>query len=447
MVFYNLIAMQRRRETKMNWPTKNSLSEETNKRIDFIVKIVYYAILLGIGYLIFRFIGMVIPLVFGLLFALMFQPLIRLIHRKFRINTKVISFILMGLLYLGFAGLLYWVFVEMMHFFRDFFEGFPELFANTIEPNMIELGFWLENILVNLNIENQFDLIRWQNDLVTSISQWGLSQATSFLNSIPSFLINTLFMVLFSFFISLNYQHVKGFFINQLPDGGVELGRKLRALSKFAFIKYLKAYLIIMGITFLELVVGFYILGVNNPIGVAAVIALFDFLPVLGAGSVLFVWLIVELILGNFTFALGMTVLWLIVTIVRNIIEPKIVGKRFGVNPVAVLAAIYLGFRFFGAIGMFVVPIILQMLYVFHINGVIKLYKEKPKIVEEKEVISDTNAREGTANDGTANDGTANDGIANEGIESEAVINGEGGRESDIPEDMAEKEEREDEEK
>ena len=374
----------------MNPFRKNTLSEETNRRIDFIVKIVYYAILLGIGYLVYLFIGMVIPLVFGLLFALMFQPLIRFIHRKFKVNTKVISFILMGLLYLGFAGLLYWVFIEMMHFFRDFFEGFPELFANTIEPNMIELGFWLEDIMVNLNVENQFDLIRWQNDLVTSISQWGLSQATSFLNSIPSFLINVLFMVLFSFFISLNYEHVKAFFINQLPDGGVELGRKLRALSKFTFIKYLKAYLIIMGITFVELVVGFYILGVNNPIGVAAVIALFDFLPVLGAGSVLFVWLIVELILGNFTFALGMTVLWLVVTIVRNIIEPKIVGKRFGVNPVAVLASIYLGFRFFGAIGMFVVPIILQMLYVFHINGVIKLYKEKPEDVVGEGNASDS---------------------------------------------------------
>ena len=421
----------------MNWPTKNSLSEETNKRIDFIVKMVYYAILLGIGYIIFRFIGMVLPLVFGLLFALMFQPLIRLLHRKFKINTKITSFILMGLLYLGFAGLLYWIFIEMMHFFRDFFIGFPELFANTIEPNMIELGFWLENILINLNIENQFDLIRWQNDMVTSISQWGVSQATSFLGSIPSILINTLFMVLFSFFISLNYKHVKGFFVNQLPDGGVELGRKLRALSKFTFIKYLKAYLIIMGITFCELVVGFYILGVNNPIGVAAAIALFDFLPVLGAGSVLFVWLIVELILGNFTFAFGMTILWLIVTIVRNIIEPKIVGKRFGVNPVAVLAAIYLGFRFFGAIGMFVVPIILQMLYVFHINGVIKLYKEKPKIAKVKKMTSDAIVREEIANGGATS----------EGIVSESVSRGENGKESDIHEELAEEEKSEDKEK
>jgi len=424
----------------MNWPIKNSLSEETNKRIDFIVKMVYYAILLGIGYLIYRFIGMVAPLVFGLLFALMFQPLIKLLHRKFRINTKITSFILMGLLYLGFAGLLYWIFIEMMHFFRDFFIGFPELFANTIEPNMIELGFWLENILINLNIENQFDLIRWQNDLVTSVSQWGLSQATSFLNSIPSFLINTLFMVLFSFFISLNYEHVKGFFVNQLPDGGVELGRKLRALSKFTFIKYLKAYLIIMGITFCELVVGFYLLGVNNPIGVAAAIALFDFLPVLGAGSVLFVWLIVELILGNFTFALGMTVLWLIVTIVRNIIEPKIVGKRFGVNPVAVLAAIYLGFRFFGAIGMFVVPIILQMLYVFHINGVIKLYKEKPKIAEEKDIVPDVVVSEKDEN-GAAN---AGDELKEWDISRKKVSEDED-KESDISEDMAEEESKDEE--
>jgi len=355
------------------------LKKDTSKRIDFIVKIVYYSILLGIGYLIFRFLGMVLPLVLGLFFALMFQPLIRLIHRKFKINRKVTSFILMGLLYLGFGALLYWIVIEMMHFFRDFFMGFPDLYYNTIAPNVIGVGIWLENVLVTFNIENQFDLIRWQSDMVASISQWGFSQATSFLNSIPTLLINTLFMVLFSFFISLNYEHVKGFFINQLPDGGVEMGRKLRGLSKFTFVKYLKAYLIIMGITFCELVVGFYILGVNNPIGVAAAIALFDFLPVLGAGSVLFVWLIVELILGNFTFALGMTVLWLVVTIVRNIIEPKIVGKRFGVNPVAVLAAIYLGFRFFGAIGMFVVPVIVQMLYVFHKNGVVKLYKEKPE--------------------------------------------------------------------
>jgi sporulation integral membrane protein YtvI len=239
--------------------------------------------------------------------------------------------------------------------------------------------------------------------MVASISQWGFSQATSFLNSIPSILINTLFMVLFSFFISLNFDHVREFFINQLPVGGVELGRKLRSLTKFTFVKYLKSYLIIMGITFCELVIGFHILGVNNPFIVAAAIAVFDFLPVLGAGSVLFVWMVVEAILGNFTFALGMSVLWVIVTVVRNIIEPKIVGKKFGVNPVAVLAAIYLGFRFFGAVGMFVVPIIVQMFYVFHKNGLIKLYKEKPKIVIEpdieEEIVEDETA-EGEMDEG-----------------------------------------------
>ncbi len=131
-------------------------------------------------------------------------------------------------------------------------------------------------------------------------------------------------------------------------------------INKFAAgigFKYVKAYAILMAVTFAELALGLSILRVDKAILVAALIAVIDLLPVLGTGGVMVPWIIVELIKGNIPFAIGLAVLYLIIIIVRNILEPKLIGKQIGLHPLVMLICMYVGLKLFGFIGLFALPV------------------------------------------------------------------------------------------
>lgn len=190
-------------------------------------------------------------------------------------------------------------------------------------------------------------------------------------------LISIAFVILMSFFLSLHYETVVGFLRRQLPRHWEEKLGKLKQLSKTTVKNYLKAVLILMLCTFGELCVGFFILRVDNPVGLAALIALFDALPLLGTGGIMIPWIIIELLGQNYSLALGLAILYAVVTVIRNLIEPKVVGDQLGLNPVVSLVSIYLGYRVLGVIGMVLFPILAQILILLHKHGMIRLYRDK----------------------------------------------------------------------
>jgi len=131
-----------------------------------------------------------------------------------------------------------------------------------------------------------------------------------------------------------------------------------------------------MVVTFIELAVGLSLLSVDRAITIAALIAVIDILPVLGTGGVVVPWIIVELIKGNIPFAVGLVVLYLVIIIVRNILEPKLVGNQIGLHPLVMLMCMYVGLKIFGIIGIFVLPVAVVILNHLHDNDKIHFFKQ-----------------------------------------------------------------------
>lgn len=129
-----------------------------------------------------------------------------------------------------------------------------------------------------------------------------------------------------------------------------------------AVFSYLRAYLIIMTVTFFELTVGFILIGAKNPLALAFIIAVIDILPVLGCGTVIIPWAIWELIYGEISFAVGLLVILAVLGIVRRFIEPKLIGKASGVHSFVALLCIYAGWQIGGVPGMLIAPIVLMAL-------------------------------------------------------------------------------------
>ncbi len=136
-----------------------------------------------------------------------------------------------------------------------------------------------------------------------------------------------------------------------------------------------------MFITFCELAIGLTILkfiGVMNnsyTFIIAIAIAIFDILPVAGSGGILIPWALIALISGDVGQAIGLIVIYIVISIIRQYIEPKIVGDSLGVNPLVTLAGLYFGLKLFGFMGMFIVPILVMTLKAFNDTGRISLWK------------------------------------------------------------------------
>ena len=123
--------------------------------------------------------------------------------------------------------------------------------------------------------------------------------------------------------------------------------------------QYLKAQGIMMCITFIELLIAFFILKQEYPFTLAVVIAIIDALPILGVGSVLIPWGIYVAIMGNMKLAIGLLVTYAIIIVARQLIEPRIVSSNLGVHPFVTLITMYIGFKLFGLFGLIVGPIVM----------------------------------------------------------------------------------------
>ncbi len=230
---------------------------------------------------------------------------------------------------------------------------------------------------------NDFDLskIGINVSTVTSTITSGFTGVYSVVKNVPSALIGIVIGIVAWIFFTKDYSYIVKFIKKQLPSGKKNLLVEIKQVFSKTILKMIRAYALIMFITFCELALGLFILkliGVlnNNYIFIIALaIAIFDILPVAGSGGILIPWALVALISGNIGQAIGIIAIYIIISAIRQYIEPKIIGNSLGVNPIITLAGLYFGLKLFGFMGMFIVPISIMVLKAFNDAGRIHLWK------------------------------------------------------------------------
>ena len=183
-------------------------------------------------------------------------------------------------------------------------------------------------------------------------------------------------MIISTFFIAIDYQRLTGFCMQQLSDGAKEIFVQIKQYIVGTLFVCIRSYLLIMSITFVELSIGLSVLNVRHALLVAFFIAIFDILPVLGTGGIMIPWSVLTVVQGDLAMGLKLFVLYLIITVIRNIIEPKIVGGQLGLHPVVTLSSMFAGAQLFGALGLFGFPIVLSLLCHLDRNGTIRLFRK-----------------------------------------------------------------------
>lgn len=124
-----------------------------------------------------------------------------------------------------------------------------------------------------------------------------------------------------------------------------------------------RSYAIIMLLTFTELSLLFFLLGFKNGTIIAAVIAVFDIMPILGSGGIIIPWAVLSLVFGNIMQGIKLLVIYVVITVVRNYVEPKIVGAQLGIHPIITLVSMFIGLRLFGFLGLFGMPVAISFFW------------------------------------------------------------------------------------
>jgi sporulation integral membrane protein YtvI len=191
-------------------------------------------------------------------------------------------------------------------------------------------------------------ITRWSSKIPNAVG--------ALLRALPSTLIFFLTFLIAVFYCCSDDGRIAMFLRDATPPLWRERLEQLRRSLADVGVRYLRAYLLLFLLTFAQLYIGFTVLGLEYTFLPALLIALIDILPVLGVGAALVPWGIVQLIGGNTHTGVGLLVLFGILLLLRQILEPRIIGGSLGLHPLATLMVVYAGLRLSGIVGMILAP-------------------------------------------------------------------------------------------
>ncbi len=377
------------------------MNEKVEKRRAAIINIAFFAIIAAIIYVFFKYCFFVAaPFLISFFFAVILQKPLRWLDKKTnkKLHTlwSVLLVVLNIIIILGPVIILLTLAARQIANFISYLvaqlNDMPA-FLSTLEREVLDIIDFLPDSLYNTasshvteffgNMIDNFDLSTLGIDVktITNGVSNSITSVYNIVKNVPSALIAIVIGIVAWIFFTKDYNRIVGFIRLQLPEGKKNLLSEVKQIFSKTVLKMFRAYGLIMIITFCELMIGFSILRVtgildNNYIAMIAIaIAIFDILPVAGSGGILIPWSLINLILGNFALAGGLMLIYIAITVIRQYLEPKIVGNTLGVHPIVTLAGLYFGLKLFGFMGMFIVPITVMTIKAFNDAGRIHLYK------------------------------------------------------------------------
>ncbi|GAA0333244.1 sporulation integral membrane protein YtvI [Bacillus carboniphilus] len=205
------------------------------------------------------------------------------------------------------------------------------------------------------------EFIRGTLEAIPSILSWFPNAATVLV-----------FSLLATFFISKDWEKLKRIFSKLLPNKAKESGKSVFKDLQKALVGFIRAQATLISITTIIVLIGLLILRVDYAITISLIIGLVDILPYLGTGLVFVPWIIFEFVAGDPNLAIGLIVLYVVVVVQRQVMEPKILSSSIGLDPLATLVALFVGFKLIGFLGLIVGPVVLVIINTLQRTGVLQ---------------------------------------------------------------------------
>lgn len=300
------------------------------------------------------------PFLLALVAAIFLEPLTVLMMKKTHMNRLAASTISSSLFTVMLLGLLGLIGMKLVSELRAFFDKLPGMLedANVYIRDLLEQAQRFSNKGSD-PLPDQLE--NWLSNLTAALGQLSAkisSLLLGFAAGVPDFFIFFIVFLVAVYLFSLSLPMMKNSFLSWFDEKSqIQVEDVLVSLRNSVF-GFLRAQLLLSVITYVISFVGLLIIGTGYPLAIALLIVVVDILPVLGTGSVLIPWAFYQIAIGDTFTGIALILLFLVITVVRRVVEPKILGDAVGIGALSALISLYVGYELVGIIGVFLGPIV-----------------------------------------------------------------------------------------
>lgn len=333
-----------------------------------------------------KVLGFFMPFLIGIIVAWIANPLVKFLEKRLKIVRKfgsaIIIILVLGLICVG--G--YFIISQIIEQAQGFMEKIPTTYEKVMEE-VTEIGQNLSVVYKRLPKSIQNGLVSFAESSVATFKDWAkdlgkpaVDIAGRVAKNLPSVFISIIIAILSAYFFIADRERLLAFCKKMAPASVQRTAIIVRESFSSTVGGYFKAQFKIMGVVALILMIGFFILGVDYAILLAIIVSFLDMLPFLGTGTVLFPWALYKVLAQDYRMALGLVILYAVTQVVRQIIQPKLIGDSVGLEPLPTLLLIYIGYRIGGFLGLLIaIPAGMIVIHLYRrgvFNGILEDLKE-----------------------------------------------------------------------
>lgn len=315
-------------------------------------------VLIFIVFLLPKIIVFFMPFLVGAIIALCAAPIVNFFEAHMKIKRKAGSAVTIILAISLVALILYGVGHFLFEQAQGFISNLPQMWE-AVSYDLEQAGNSLEVVFSRMPRQTQQEWLLFESNiqeyaanLIGELSSPTMERVSEFAKNVPGFLVSVVMALLSAYFFVANKEEMQEYYQRFVPQSVKEKWDVVRNSLKRAFGGYLLAQIKIEIWMYLLLLIGLKLAGVNYVALVALGIAFLDFLPVFGTGTVLVPWAVIKLVGGHYATAVILIALWGIGQLVRQLIQPKIVGESLGMPAIPTLFLLYIGWEINGVWGM-----------------------------------------------------------------------------------------------
>lgn len=321
------------------------------------------SLIILLAYLLLRFaLGILIPFLIGICVGAIIYPLSAKISKRTKIPQRLTAAVLVILLIAAVTGITYLILSKL-------YTELSSLLERMSSGEQGALPSALDSITRSLSARFPFLRSGTESSVSSALQsavgkawEWAAASLAKLFAATPSALVSFVITLAACFYFSTDMARIVDWLASLLPPDAQRKILSVKERAKRAVRAYLKAYLLIFLLTFTELCAGLMILKRKYAFLIALCIALVDLLPFFGSGIALIPWAIISFVNGQYSLGCGLLILYGVITVVRQIAEPHLVGKGLGVHPLASLFCAFTCLKLFGIIGALISPFIALLL-------------------------------------------------------------------------------------
>jgi sporulation integral membrane protein YtvI len=296
-----------------------------------------------------------VPFIIAFILSMAIEPSIEILTKRFKIGRGIAILFSMIFTMLVIAIIIRFIVYVGIEQGAVFFKK-SDIYIQEIQIFINEINITIHKFLAVNMLDIPID--KMIESAIKMITNSMISISRRAVTSVPLFFTNTMIVLIATFFFSKDKENIKTSIKIKTPYFQNNIFRNIRNGLSESLFSYIKAQSVLMVIAFFISLVGTLIIEPSYAIFISLGIALVDFLPLFGSGLFLWPWAIFQLLSGDVQKAVFIMILYLTITLVRQMLEPRILGKQIGLHPIITIMSMYIGMRVFGLFGFFIGPVI-----------------------------------------------------------------------------------------